>query len=72
MLELESPDKDAAFTEALARARARLQPRRGPERILPTIAAALFFALAAITFATAAMLAPPAQLTPIAEDPGPA
>ncbi|HLK23118.1 MAG TPA: hypothetical protein VKT30_00515 [Caulobacteraceae bacterium] len=67
MVPIESPDQHAAFADALARVRARLEPPPPPERLWPTIAAAAFFAFAAMTFATAAILAPPAQLTPISD-----
>ncbi|HEX4199859.1 MAG TPA: hypothetical protein VHZ26_20675 [Caulobacteraceae bacterium] len=68
---LESPDADAAFIQALASARARLQPPAIRERVWPALAAAAFFALAALIFATAAILAPPARLTPIEAVRGP-
>jgi hypothetical protein len=71
MAVLESPDADAAFADALASARARLEPPVVRERVWPALAAAAFFALSALIFATAAILAPPAQLTPIAGVRGP-
>jgi hypothetical protein len=57
---------DQALSEALAQARGLLRgppPRREP--VWPTLAAAAFFAVSALVFATAAILAPPVQLTPI-------
>jgi hypothetical protein len=57
------------LTIALSEARALLRgpaPRREP--IWPTLAAAAFFAVCALTFATASILAPPAHLTPIQSD----
>jgi uncharacterized membrane protein len=71
MAVLESPDADEAFANALASARARLQPPAPRERIWPALAAAAFFALSALIFATAAILAPPAHLTPVVAVRGP-
>ncbi|MDR3512144.1 MAG: hypothetical protein P4L73_10955 [Caulobacteraceae bacterium] len=56
---------DQALKRELARARRRLAPppvRREP--VWPTLAAAAFFAVCALTFAAAAILAPPVQLAP--------
>jgi hypothetical protein len=72
MAETESPDPHAAFVEALERARRRLEPPMRNARAWPAVAAAAFFALSAMVFATAAILAPPAQLTPVTEVRGPA
>ena len=71
MAVLESPDADEAFADALASARARLQPPVVRDRVWPALAAAAFFALSALIFATAAVLAPPAHLTPVAPERGP-
>jgi hypothetical protein len=58
---------DRSLQSALSEARALLQPgepRR--ESVWPTLAAAGFFAVSALVFAAAAILAPPAQLAPAA------
>jgi hypothetical protein len=65
MASIESFGHDQAFAEAMARARARLDPPVRVERVWPALAAATFFAVSALAFATAAILAPPAQLTPM-------
>lgn len=70
MAQAESQDPHAAFTEALEEARMRLEPPMRRPRAWPAVAAAAFFALAAMVFATAAILAPPAQLTPVGEASG--
>ncbi len=44
---------------ALAEARAMLTPPAPRERVWPVLAAAAFFALSALAFATAMVLAPP-------------
>jgi hypothetical protein len=44
---------------ALARARALLAPPGRRERVWPALAAAAFFAAAALAFATAMIMAPP-------------
>jgi len=49
----------ALDSDALARARALLAPRRRPERTWPAIAAAGLLAVSALGFATAMILAPP-------------
>jgi len=69
---LESLGADQDFADALARARARLQPPARREPVWPALAAAGFFAVSALVFATAAILAPPAHLTPVAAVRGPA
>jgi hypothetical protein len=68
---IESSSIDEAFAEALAAARQRLAPPVVVQRAWPAVAAAAFFAVSALTFATAAILAPPAQLTPIESVRGP-
>jgi len=59
----ESSVADARFREAIAYARARLEPSVRRESAWPALAAAAFFAVCAMTFAVAAILAPPIQLT---------
>ena len=48
------------------RARALLKASRPPERPLAAVAAAALFAVCALTFAAASILAPPVAITPIA------
>ena len=60
----ESP-KPAGLTP-LALARAKLAPRAATESALPAVAAAALFAFCALTFAAAAILAPPTVVTPMA------
>jgi hypothetical protein len=67
----ESYDPDEAFTEAMADARIRLEPPVIRERVWPALAAAALFAVSALIFATAAILAPPAHLTPVVSVRGP-
>jgi hypothetical protein len=71
MADIESFSTDDAFTEALADARVRLEPPVVRERLWPALLAATFFAISALVFATAAILAPPAQLTPVESVRGP-
>ncbi len=68
---MESFDADDAFVRALVSARARLEPPLVRERVWPALAAAAFFAVSALVFATAAILAPPAHLTPVVGVRGP-
>ena len=63
MLDFESHNPDKAFEDAIAYARGVLAPRVEREKVWPTLAAATFFAVCAIGFATAAIMAPPAMLT---------
>ena len=63
MQPIESPIADARFREALAFARERLEPPVRRESAWPALAAAGFFAVCAMTFAVAAILAPPITLT---------
>jgi hypothetical protein len=72
MTQTESLDPHEAFVQALERARARLEPPLRKARAWPAVAAAALFAVSAMVFATAAILAPPAQLTPVTEVRGPA
>jgi hypothetical protein len=59
----ESPNVDKAFDNAILYARRVLEPPVVRESVWPTLAAAAFFAVCAIGFATAAIMAPPATLT---------
>ena len=68
----ESPQSNEAFADAMADARLLLEPPSQVARTWPTLAAALAFAVCALTFAAAAILAPPVQLTPITATRGPA
>jgi len=63
MPQTESPITDARFREAIAYARERLEPPVRRESAWPAVAAAGFFAVCAMTFAVAAILAPPITLT---------
>jgi hypothetical protein len=64
----ESERARVRFQAALGLARTRLQPPPAPrERLWPPLAAAALFAACALSFATAAILAPPVQITPIAK-----
>ena len=67
MAQIESLDTHQAFFDALEQARTRLEPHPDKARVWPAVAAAAFFALAAMIFATAAILAPPAQISPVTE-----
>jgi len=71
MTVLESYDADQAFADAMADARIRLEPPVVRERVWPALAAAALFAVSALVFATAAILAPPAHLTPVESVRGP-
>jgi hypothetical protein len=68
----ESAQINQAFADAMADARLLLEPPENVRRVWPTLVAALAFAFCALTFATAAILAPPVQLTPIVATRGPA
>jgi hypothetical protein len=62
------PAADAASSNALLNeARFKLAAPERPERAWPAIAAAAFFAVAALMFATASILAPPLGTTPAAK-----
>ena len=63
MADLDSPDEDKRVRDSIAYARRVLEPRIPRERVWPTLAAAAFFAICAMGFATAAVLAPPVALT---------
>jgi hypothetical protein len=67
MVQIESADSHEAFFEALDEARARLEPPHPMARAWPAVAAATFFAVSAMVFATAAILAPPAHIPPVTE-----
>jgi hypothetical protein len=71
MTGLESYDPDQAFADAMADARIRLEPPVVRERVWPAVTAAALFAVSALIFATAAILAPPAHLTPVESVRGP-
>jgi hypothetical protein len=58
------PSSETSLAEALDQARLKLRPPVPIERTWPAIAAAFFFAVAALAFAAAAVLAPPLNLTP--------
>lgn len=62
---------NASFADALAEARILLLSPEPVVRAWPTLLAALAFAVCALGFATAAILAPPVQLTPIPAERGP-
>ena len=57
----------AAGPTPLERARAKLGPRPRSDSSLPAVAAAALFAFCALTFAAAAILAPPTVVTPMAK-----
>ncbi len=63
MNETESRQYDERFARAVARARAYLDRRDRPQRVWPVLAAAAFFAISSMVFATAAVMAPSPQLT---------
>jgi hypothetical protein len=71
MAEIESPTDEDAFLEALARVQLLLEAPVPVRRTWPALAAAGFFALSAMIFATAAILAPPARIAPVADVRGP-
>ncbi len=73
-MSLESkPGPDAACSgsgirdDLLHSARFKLQPPARAERVWPAIAAAAFFAIAALIFAAASVLAPPVAVAPAAK-----
>jgi hypothetical protein len=54
------PERSSSLDpDALARARALLEPPRPPERLWPVLGAAGLLALSALAFATAMIMAPP-------------
>ena len=64
---------DQTFADALTEARRLLRdPRSAKPGLAMTLLAALFFAICALSFAAAAILALPVELTPVAEMRGPA
>jgi len=67
MVQIESPASHEAFFERLEEARARLEPPDSGGRAWHAVAAAAFFAVSAMVFATAAILAPPARIPPVTE-----
>jgi hypothetical protein len=62
---------DPAFSAGLVEVRALLAAPAQAERAWPALLAALAFALCALGFAAAAILAPPVELTPVAAMRGP-
>jgi hypothetical protein len=62
----DSPTSAEAFAAAIDEARLLLLPPEPVTRTWPTLLAALAFAVSALVFASAAILAPPVQLIPIA------
>ena len=64
-----SPDK--SFAAAMAEASMLLREPEPTTRTWPVLLAALAFAVCALIFATAAILAPPVELTPITAIRGP-
>ena len=63
MTETESRQDDERFARALVRARGYLDQREPAQRVWPVLAAAAFFALSSMVFATAAVMAPSPELT---------
>jgi hypothetical protein len=57
------PSSETSLAEALDQARRKLRPPVQTEHAWPAIAAAAFFAVAALAFAAASILAPPLTLT---------
>ena len=64
-MDTESPK--TAGLSPLERARAKLAPRAPSDSALPAVAAAALFAFCALTFAAAAILAPPVVVAPMAK-----
>jgi hypothetical protein len=62
---------DETFTAALNEVRLLLRDPQPTARVWPTLLAALFFAVCALSFAVTAILAPPVELTPVAQMRGP-
>ncbi|MBQ1540610.1 hypothetical protein C5708_01145 [Caulobacter sp. CCUG 60055] len=54
---------DDPFSAAMTKARIWLEPSSRPERAWPAVLAASFFAVCAMGFAVAAILAPPVSLS---------
>ncbi len=63
MNETESRQHDERFARAIGRARAYLDHRDPPQKVWPVLAAAAFFAVSSMVFATAAVMAPSPQLS---------
>jgi hypothetical protein len=57
---------EEVFSAGLAEARTLLASSERQDRAWPSVLAALAFAVCALGFAAAAILAPPVELTPIA------
>ncbi|HEY2660691.1 MAG TPA: hypothetical protein VGI79_13285 [Caulobacteraceae bacterium] len=63
MTETESRLQDERFARAMARARGYLETSEPTQRVWPVLAAAAFFAVCSMIFATAAVMAPSPELT---------
>jgi len=62
MIAADSPRTDESFARAMVRARRYLDAPRPTRRVWPVLAAAAFFAVCSMIFATVAILAPPVTL----------
>ena len=67
MLLESTPLADEVHDGLLDEARLKLRAPEVPERAWPAVAAAAFFAVCALSFAVAAVLAPPLGVTPAAK-----
>jgi hypothetical protein len=65
MNELESPTAADPFEDALEEARLLIAPHTTAESPWAPLAAAAFFAISAILFASVVIMSPPPRLTPI-------
>ena len=65
MIELESPLPADPFEDALEEARLLIAPQSPAESAWAPLAAAAFFAISAILFASVVIMSPPPRLTPI-------
>ncbi len=63
MTETESRLQEERFARAMARARSYLEVSEPRQRVWPVLAAATFFAVCSMIFATAAVMAPSPELT---------
>ena len=63
MNQSESRTQDERFARAMARARGYLEPPEPERKVWPVLAAAGFFALCSMVFATAAVMAPTPSLS---------
>ena len=71
MIELESPITDDPFEDALEEARLLIAPTATVESPWPALAAAAFFMVSAILFASVVIMSPAPRLTPISAVQGP-